>query len=139
MRPSTDLIMADKATRTKLPPIIINAEDHARLTALALSALDRMPEVAEALLSELERARVVARDLPKDSVQMGSTVAFDADNGFAREVTLVYPGEADIEAGRISVLTPIGAALIGLSVGQSIDWLDRAGKTHRMTIRSVAR
>ncbi|WEX88486.1 nucleoside diphosphate kinase regulator [Sinorhizobium garamanticum] len=131
--------MADKATRTKLPPIIINAEDHARLTALALSALDRMPEVAEALLSELERARVVARDLPKDSVQMGSTVAFDADNGFAREVTLVYPGEADIEAGRISVLTPIGAALIGLSVGQSIDWLDRAGKTHRMTIRSVAR
>ncbi|MCA1405716.1 nucleoside diphosphate kinase regulator [Ensifer sp. IC3342] len=131
--------MADKATRTKLPPIIINAEDHARLTALASSALDRVPDVAEALLSELERAQVSAHDLPTDSVQMGSTVAFDADNGFAKEVTLVYPGEADIEAGRISVLTPIGAALIGLSVGQSIDWLDRAGKPHRMTIRNVAR
>ncbi|MBB4183578.1 regulator of nucleoside diphosphate kinase [Sinorhizobium terangae] len=139
MRPSTDLIMADKATRTKLPPIIINAEDHARLTALASSVLDRIPDVAEALLSELERARVATYDLPMDSVQMGSIVAFDADNGFAKEVTLVYPGEADIEAGKISVLTPIGAALIGLSVGQSIDWLDRAGKAHRMTIRSVAR
>ncbi|MDK1491513.1 nucleoside diphosphate kinase regulator [Sinorhizobium sp. 7-81] len=130
--------MADNATRKKLPPIVINAEDHARLTALASSALDRIPDVAETLLSELERARIATRDLPKDSVQMGSTVAFDADNGFAKEVTLVYPGEADIEAGRISVLTPIGAALIGLSVGQSIDWLDRAGKVHRMTIRSVA-
>lgn len=124
--------------RNKLPAIIINAEDHKRLTALASSALDRIPEVAEALLTELERARIAPpAKLPADSVQMGSTVAFEADNGFAKQVTLVYPGEADIEAGRISVLTPIGAALIGLSVGQSIDWHDRSGKVHRMTIRSV--
>ncbi|MQX91451.1 nucleoside diphosphate kinase regulator [Sinorhizobium meliloti] len=130
--------MADKTTRKKLPSIVINAEDHARLTAIASSALDRVPDVAEALLSELDRARIAAPGkLPKDSVQMGSTVAFDADNGFAKEVRLVYPGEADIEAGKISVLTPIGAALIGLSVGQSIDWVDRAGKVRRMTIRSV--
>ncbi|MQX39105.1 nucleoside diphosphate kinase regulator [Sinorhizobium meliloti] len=130
--------MADKTTRKKLPSIVINAEDHARLTAIASSALDRVPDVAEALLSELDRARIAAPGkLPKDSVQMGSTVAFDADNGFAKEVRLVYPGEADIEAGKISVLTPIGAALIGLSVEQSIDWVDRAGKVHRMTIRSV--
>lgn len=126
------------ASRKKLPPIIINAEDHKRLTALASSALDRIPEVAEALLTELDRARTTTREkLPADSVQMGSTVAFEADNGFAKQVTLVYPGDADIEAGRISVLTPIGAALIGLSVGQSIDWHDRSGKVHRMTIRSV--
>ncbi|KRD72975.1 nucleoside diphosphate kinase regulator [Ensifer sp. ENS10] len=126
------------ASRKKLPPIIINADDHKRLTALASSALDRVPDVAEALLSELDRARIGAPEaLPADSVQMGSSVAFEADNGFAKQVTLVYPGEADIETGRISVLTPVGAALIGLSVGQSIDWQDRSGKVHRMTIRSV--
>ncbi|HEV7304584.1 nucleoside diphosphate kinase regulator [Ensifer sp.] len=126
------------ASRKKLPPIIINAEDHKRLSALASTALERVPDVAEALLAELDRAKIGAADtLPADSVQMGSTVAFEADNGFAKKVTLVYPGEADIEAGRISVLTPVGAALIGLSVGQSIDWQDRSGKVHRMTIRAV--
>lgn len=87
------------ASRKKLPPIIVNAEDHKRLTALASSALDRVPDVAEALLCELDRARIGAPEaLPADSVQMGSTVAFEADNGFAKRVTLVYPGEADIEA-----------------------------------------
>jgi regulator of nucleoside diphosphate kinase len=52
-------------------------------------------------------------------------------------VTLVYPGEADIGQGRISVLTPVGAALIGLSKGQSIDWATRTGETRRLTVIEV--
>ena len=54
---------------------------------------------------------------------MNSRVVFeDETSGERREVTLVYPGRADIGAGMISVLTPVGTALLGLRVGQSIDW-----------------
>ena len=68
---------------------------------------------------------------------MGSHVRYATETGEVREVTLVYPGEADISAGRISVLTPIGAALIGLSSGQSIDWRARDGRVHRLVVQSV--
>jgi regulator of nucleoside diphosphate kinase len=70
---------------------------------------------------------------------MGSTVAFRSDDGQQRQVTLVYPGEADFARGRVSVLTPIGAALIGLSPGQSIAWTARDGRQHRLTVLSVGR
>jgi regulator of nucleoside diphosphate kinase len=52
-------------------------------------------------------------------------------------VQLVYPAEADIEAGRISILTPIGAGLIGLREGQSILWPDREGRERRLTVVRV--
>ena len=52
-------------------------------------------------------------------------------------VTLVYPADANIDAGKISVLTPIGTALIGLSVGQSIGWSARDGRSHRLAVLSV--
>ena len=56
-------------------------------------------------------------------VTMGAQVDFwDDTTGQERRVTLVYPDEADLAAGRLSVLSPVGAALIGLSVGQSIEW-----------------
>ena len=67
---------------------------------------------------------------------MGSTVEYEAD-GAARRVTLVYPGEADIAEGKVSVLTPIGTALIGLRKGQAIDWTAINGRTHRLTVVSV--
>jgi regulator of nucleoside diphosphate kinase len=69
---------------------------------------------------------------------MGSTLTYEAD-GQRRRVTLVYPTEADIAAGRISVLTPIGAALLGLAEGQSIDWTARDGRVRRLTIVEVER
>ena len=73
--------------------------------------LDKKPELAEELLGELARARIASgAELPADTVQMGSTLTYEAD-GQRRRVTLVYPQEADIAAGRISVLTPIGTAL----------------------------
>jgi regulator of nucleoside diphosphate kinase len=62
---------------------------------------------------------------------------FTTDAGEDRTVTLVFPGRADIAEGKVSVLTPIGVALIGLAVGQSIDWTARDGRTHRLTVRDV--
>jgi regulator of nucleoside diphosphate kinase len=121
-----------------MPAIIVSEFDYNRLTSLAAVLGDRTPEVASVLQSEMERARVVPADLiPAAVVRMGSTVEFSADTGQQRRVTLVFPGEADIAAGRISILTPIGAALIGLSPGQSMAWMARDGRRHELTVLSV--
>ncbi len=68
---------------------------------------------------------------------MGSTVEYESDIEGARTVTLVFPGEADIALSRVSILTPIGTALLGLSPGQSIGWTARDGRRHQLTILSV--
>ena len=120
------------------PNIIVSETDHDRLTSLAVAAEERAPDVASSLQSEMDRARVVpAESLPAHVVQMGSTVEFDAGAGQRRRVTLVFPGEADLAKGRISILTPIGAALIGLSPGQSIIWTARDGRQHQLKVSSV--
>jgi regulator of nucleoside diphosphate kinase len=94
---------------------------------------------AELLEGELDRARVVAQDeLPSDVVSMRSSVVYeDVDGGERREAILVYPDEADIEHSLISVLAPIGMALLGLSVGQSISWPVPGGRTRTIRVVSV--
>jgi len=120
------------------PPIILSDADYDRLANLAASASDRLPDVAEELQSELDRAEVVAPGaVPAEVVRMGSTVEFRADGGMHRTVTLVFPGDADIASGRISVLTPIGTALIGLAKGQSIRWKTRDGRAQALTVIEV--
>jgi regulator of nucleoside diphosphate kinase len=110
----------------RLPDIVMGGTDHARLTSLANAALDALPETAEELLSELDRARVLADvAVPRDVVRMGSVVTFET-GGERRRVTLVFPHEADIAAGKVSVLTPVGVALIGLAAGSSSPrWRER--------------
>ncbi|MGY6708615.1 MAG: nucleoside diphosphate kinase regulator [Rhizobiaceae bacterium] len=127
-------------TKTRKPAIVIGQSEHAKLARLAEAAVDRQPEVAEELLRELDRARLVAdAKMRDDVVRMGSTLSYVTDTGDARTVTLVYPGEADIESGKISIMTPIGTALIGLSPGQTIAWEARDGRVHRLTVESVHR
>jgi len=122
----------------KKPGIVVSDVDYTRLANLAAGALGRNPDVAEELQSELERAQVVpASSVPHDVVQMGSTVAFQSDSAQQRRVTLVFPGEADIAENKISILTPIGTALIGLATGQSITWTARDGRKHELTVVSV--
>jgi regulator of nucleoside diphosphate kinase len=123
----------------QMPAIMVSEADYDRLVSLAVAVEDRAPDVASVLQSEMKRAQVVpAEAFPAHVVQMGSTVEFRADSGQQRRVTLVFPGEADFAQGRISILTPIGAALIGLSPGQSIAWTARDGRRHRLTVLSVA-
>jgi regulator of nucleoside diphosphate kinase len=130
--------MREITSSRRMPKIVVSAADHERLTGLALAAMEHVPEVAEELLSEMDRAKVITgRAVPPTVVQMGSTVEFRSDDGHQRRVTLVFPGEADIAKGKVSILTPIGAALIGLSEGQSINWVARDGRRHEMTILSV--
>jgi regulator of nucleoside diphosphate kinase len=130
--------MAPDRIKFRKPPIIITHSDLDRLWRLAESYSQRNPLVAEQLLAELDRARVVDdRRIADTVVRMGSTLRFTTDAGDDRTVRLVYPGEANITEGKVSILTPIGAALIGLSAGQSIDWRDLDGRTHRLTVESV--
>ncbi|SJZ87876.1 nucleoside diphosphate kinase regulator [Consotaella salsifontis] len=124
--------------RQRSPSITIGQSDHDRLSRLADTYVSPNPEVIDRLLVELDRARVVKDErVAADVVRMGSTLRFTTDLGEDRRVTLVFPGQADIAEGKVSILTPIGAALIGLSTGQSIDWTARDGRVHRLTVHGV--
>lgn len=118
---------------------MIDAEADA-LAELAVSVEKRMPDVAGLLIDEISRATVhPAAEIPRDIVTMASYVDFiDEANGATRSIQLVYPHEADIDAGRISILTPIGAGLIGLRRGQSIRWPDRDGRERALSVVAVS-
>ena len=100
----------------KKPNIVVSDVDYERLMGLANSVAEQHEEIADELMAELDRAKVVpAKRLPQNVVHMGSVVEFRSNDGHERRVTLVYPGEADIAQGKVSILTPIGTALIGLA------------------------
>ena len=123
----------------KRPPIHMIDTEADALTNLALAAEERLPQVCELLLEEIGRAKIhKAANIPADVVTMLTTVEFrDEGSGETRSVQLVYPKDADISAGRISILTPVGAGLIGLREGQSILWPDREGHRRTLTIVKV--
>ena len=122
------------------PSIVIGRTDHERLNNLALAAADRFPEISDGLLLELERARVVADvSVPQMWCAWDRSVEYETDTGDVRTVTLVFPGDADIAEGKISVLTPIGTALLGLTVGQTMDWTARDDRRHKLTVLAVGK
>jgi len=120
------------------PRIVVTEADHTRLTNLVAAVRERSPDVADELQIEMTRASITDADsISPDVVRMGSIVAFQSDAASQRRVELVFPVDADIAKGKVSILTPIGTALIGLSVGQSIEWRSRDGRSHRLTVVSV--
>ncbi|HTG63689.1 MAG TPA: nucleoside diphosphate kinase regulator [Sphingomicrobium sp.] len=121
------------------PPIHLVDVESDLVSDLALRAEHRHPVVAAMLLAEIERAELHSRErLPKGVITLGAEVDFvDEKSRQKRTVRLVLPGEANIALGRISILTPVGAALYGLSAGQSIDWPDLSGQERRIRITAV--
>jgi regulator of nucleoside diphosphate kinase len=118
-----------------LPPITITTDDLRHLSTLGLSSTD----AADFLAREIDRARIVpVHQASPDLVRMGSIVKYqDHTTGQVREVTLVYPHDANGHPNHLSVLTPVGAALIGLSVGQNIEFKTPAGESSSLTVMSV--
>lgn len=120
------------------PAITITTTDYDRLCEVAEGAIRDAPEVAAFLLTELNRANIVLRPPQKPAVRMQSVTYYrDTATDTVQRVRLVYPDEADSRRGCVSVLTPIGAALIGLSVGQTIEWRDRRGNMRTLTVLAI--
>ena len=117
------------------PPITLTLGDYERLSLLARAVARRMPDLVSVLTEELERAHVLADGHPEQTVCMGSAVEFRDDRtGKVQTVALVYPGDADISQRRISILTPVGTALIGLRKSDSITFETGAGDLRRLTV-----
>ena len=123
----------------ELPPISLRMCDASRLRNIAEAASEKYPQTTDFLAREIERAEILpdTRLLP-GLVTMDSEVTFRDDISMQeRSVTLVYPEAADVDAGKISILTPIGAALIGLSVGQTIEFQTPGGRWRSLTVLKV--
>ena len=126
--------------QTRAPKIVINEDELAHIEALAEGAMLRNPALADRLLEELGRARIVKPNkMPGNVVSIGSTVTYrDEATGQNKTVTLVYPEHADILRQRISVMTPIGVALLGLSEGAAFYWDTRDNQRRLLTIITVS-
>ena len=117
----------------------INELDHKRLMRLIEDALNGVTEQSNSLRSlqvELTRANVVnAEELPRDVVTMRSRVLIMLEDE-EKEITLVYPNEANRSTGKISILSPIGTAIIGYREDDVINWLTPGG-LKRIRIKKV--
>ncbi|WP_424926765.1 nucleoside diphosphate kinase regulator [Amaricoccus tamworthensis] len=121
------------------PRVVISEAHLEHLEALAEGAYKRNPDLADRFMEELGRARIVpAAKLPKNVVTIGRRVTYlDQTTGTETTVTLSRPEDADISSGRVSILTPIGVALIGLAEGASLAWQTRGGETRRLKVLAV--
>lgn len=116
--------------------IVVTQADFHKLLSLARADGS---EIAAMLEEELGRAAVVPDDqLPADVVAMNSKVSFlNLETQRESVVTLVYPQDANISENKISILTPVGSALIGLRVGQEIEWPFPDGRKKKLRIVSI--
>ncbi|QKJ66903.1 nucleoside diphosphate kinase regulator [Deefgea piscis] len=122
------------------PSITISSLDLARIEKLMHSAAAKNSPGLAALQNELDRANVLEpTQIPPGLVTMNSTVRFIEDaSGALSELTLVYPDEGGA-AGSVSILAPVGSALLGLSVGQSIHWQVPGGRELELRILDVVK
>lgn len=122
-------------------PIVISEPDARLLRGLlaARSAASRDQEHLEELQVELERAQVLEpSQVPPKVVTMHKRVQIlDLSSGKLQELTLVSPAEADVSARRISVLAPLGTALLGYREGDEVEWL-MPGGVRRLRIEAVS-
>lgn len=135
----TTMTNSGKKRSARAPKIVINADDLAHIEALAEGAMQRNPALADRLLDEIGRARIVApARMPANVVSIGSAVTYrDESTGLEKTVTLVFPEDADIARQRVSVLTPIGVALLGLAEGAVFHWDTRANQRRMLTVIRV--
>lgn len=122
-----------------MPEIMMSSIDSDRLYALIESLPKNSVPGLDELEYELNRATVVApKDMPKDIVTMNSTVRFFVEHTQSEfELTLVYPRDVDSDGKTISVLAPVGSALLGLSIGDEIEWPKPGGGALKVKITQI--
>ena len=121
------------------PPIVVSSLDMERLETLLDSLPSAQAGTRAALLEELARAdRVEPQDMPLDVVTMNSRVRFVLDNASDEfDMSLAYPKDVDGAPDKLSMLTPVGNALLGLRVGDTIDWTRPDGGRFEVTVREI--
>ena len=129
------------ADPTQRPPLLLSRLDVERLESLLEQPQFRALNT-DALRGELERADVVEpAQVPADVMTMNSTAQVRVDDpelgSHEHELTLVYPRDADGGAHKVSVLAPVGSALLGLRVGEAIDWPMPGGRSARLQVLAI--
>ncbi len=121
------------------PKIIISSLDIKRLEALLESLSDDVFPGKEDLEKELARAEIVdPKNMPSTVVTMNSTVRFKIESSSKEfTLTLVYPKDFDSSGDKISVIAPVGSALLGLSIGDEIEWPKPGGGVLRVRIEDI--
>ena len=120
-------------------PIYITRDDYSKLRLLVTTALYSNASAAlQKLREELDRAAIIdSAAIPAGVVIMDSTVEFeDLGTGEVEEYTLTFPDRANVEEKRLSILAPIGTALIGYRVGDLVRW-STPGGVRQLKIRRV--
>lgn len=131
--------MMTSASGNERPPIHLLASESDLVAGLALRSEHRQPVVSAMLLEEIERAELHDEDtMPAGHARLNSYVRFvDEKTQNVREVQLVLPAHANISEGRVSILTPMGAALYGLAAGHTIQWPDINGNMRPIRVVDV--
>jgi regulator of nucleoside diphosphate kinase len=128
--------MSARKTAQAKPTVYVAEGQHEQLQHIA----DRSTaDGADLLRRELDRAVILApNEGPRNFVRLNSMIEYeDLLSGKTRTITLVPPHEADIDQGRISVATPVGAAILGLVAGECFSWLSPEGRPRVLNIRTV--
>ncbi|WP_266171090.1 nucleoside diphosphate kinase regulator [Dyella subtropica] len=120
------------------PPIVLSRLDLERIEALLERLSPAQADGYDALRAELDRAEVFEpAEMPRDVVTMNSQVTFeDEGNGEKLTLTLVYPHGTGTP-GTVSILAPVGSALLGLAKGQHIDWPTPDGRQRRLHVLEI--
>jgi regulator of nucleoside diphosphate kinase len=126
-------------TSSEKPPIEVTTWDYRRLSGVVEAFQLRGSPLADFLAEELDRSELVEPSAVSPSVvTMHSCVTFvDHDSDQVRTMTLVYPGEEDSRQNKLSIVTPVGSALLGLRTGASMTFRTQNGRTKRLSVIEV--
>jgi regulator of nucleoside diphosphate kinase len=116
------------------PAIHLTQNDLRRLDALLAGLAGTISRTVDYLSRGLERASIVADDASLSFVKLGSRASFEDETGKLYTGTITFPGESAGHPDAISILTPVGAALLGLAEGQSISYETLDGRTKTLTV-----
>ena len=122
------------------PEITVSTSDLERLEGLLSKPPTRNRSDLDGLRAELDRANILDTDgMPADVIMMNSRARFrEETSGREYDLTLAWPHDAHAGDGRVSIFSPAGSALLGLSVGQQIDWRTPEGHAIRLTVLAVS-
>ncbi len=129
--------MSNVSVSQSRPAIVLTRADHDRLSGLVATTLSQSSTI-EFLRQEIERSDIVAEEATASVVTLGSRFKFiDHNSHTVSDGVLVLPGDVETPLA-ISVLSPLGSALLGLGPGQTIDWTDDAGLNRKLTVVTIS-